>query len=459
MHPDAAPAAPADAVIVEPRRLPTVLLTSMTLRFGTIALNAVTGIVTARALHPAGRGELAAMILWPMLFAGLTTMGLPSALVYYLRREPERAAAFIGWALVLCTAASIAGTAVGWFIVPPWLGHHAPEVIRAAQLCLLTTLLCSLTLAGRAVWEARGWFTWSSVSQVITPLMVVIGLAVLIWRGALTPVTAAAVYVLAGLPSLLWILTSIVLTCRPSLAGDWPLRQRLAHYGVRSYGVDLCGILAIYLDQALVVGLLSSASMGIYAVALSLSRVIGAIHASVAMIVFPRAVGLAPEAMVTAVARSARMGTLASTATGLVVMAAGPMLLPWLYGASYAAAVVLLPILLAEAVMAGLAQVLLQGFLAAGRPGVATLVLGGSLACSIPLFLVLVPAFGVAGAAFALLGGSSLRVLFIILAYRRMLGLTPPRVWISGADFMDLARYRAAVLGSATRLRAAGEAD
>ena len=36
----------------------------------------------------------------------------------------------------------------------------------------------------------------------------------------------------------------------------------------------LCGMLAVYLDQALVVGLLSAASMGIYAVALSLSRVI-----------------------------------------------------------------------------------------------------------------------------------------------------------------------------------------
>ena len=35
-----------------------------------------------------------------------------------------------------------------------------------------------------------------------------------------------------------------------------------------------------------------------------------------------------------------------------------------------------------------------------------------------PLFLVLVPAYGVVGASMALLGGSSLRVLFTLLAYR-----------------------------------------
>ena len=221
----------------------------------------------------------------------------------------------------------------------------------------------------------------------------------------LTPVSAAAVYVLAGLPSLVWILGSLAAQCRPTLGGGRRLWGRLSHYGFRSYGVDLCGILAVYLDQALVVGLLSASSMGIYAVALSLSRVISAIHASVAMIVFPRVVGLAPEAMVAAVGRSARVGTIASTIVGLAVVAAGPALLGVVVRRVVRPpAGVILPILVAEAIVAGLAQVLLQGFLAAGRPGVATMVLGLGLAGSVPLFLVLVPAFGVVGASIALLG-------------------------------------------------------
>ena len=284
----------------------------MALRFGTVAVNAVTGIVTARALNPSGRGELAAMVLWPMLFAGLTTCGLPAALVYYMRSEPRQAGAFVGWALLLSTLSAIAGTAIGWQLIPIWLSHHPPEVIRGAQFCLLTTLLCALTLTARAGWEARGEFVRSSLSQVVTPLCVLAALGLLSWRGALTPTAAAAAYVLAGLPSLFWIVTALARHARPTLDGGRALWGRLSHYGLRSYGVDLCGILAVYLDQALVVGLLSAASMGIYAVALSLSRVITAVHACVATIVFPRAVGLAPEAMAAAVGRSARMGTLVS---------------------------------------------------------------------------------------------------------------------------------------------------
>ena len=105
-----------------PRRaLPTTLLTSIFFRFGAVGLNAVTGIVTARALHPVGRGELAAMVIWPMLFSGLTTFGLPTALVYHIRREPHDRGPLIGWALLLCIVAALAGTAIGWHLVPIWL--------------------------------------------------------------------------------------------------------------------------------------------------------------------------------------------------------------------------------------------------------------------------------------------------------------------------------------------------
>jgi O-antigen/teichoic acid export membrane protein len=196
--------------------------------------------------------------------------------------------------------------------------------------------------------------------------------------------------------------------------------------------------------------------MGIYAVALSLSRVIGAVHTTVATMVFPRVVGLAPEAMIAAVGRSARMGTIASSVVGLTVLAAGPALIGWLYGAAYAPAGYILPILVAEAVVAGLAQVLLQGFLAAGRPAVATTVLGLGLAGSVPLFLWLVPAFGVLGASIALFAGSQLRVLLTVAAYRSVLRLPAPRVWIGADDLGDLARYREAVASSWARSRAAG---
>ena len=54
-----------------------------------LGLQAGTGILTARELRPWGRGELAAMILWPLLVASVTTLGVPSALIYFVRHRAE----------------------------------------------------------------------------------------------------------------------------------------------------------------------------------------------------------------------------------------------------------------------------------------------------------------------------------------------------------------------------------
>jgi O-antigen/teichoic acid export membrane protein len=458
--------APGETVAFEPTHAspqasasasPATVVKTIVLRFGAIGLNAVSGILTARALHAEGRGQLAAMIIWPSLLAWLTTFGLPSSLIYHLRRERERSPALVGWALVLCMAGAALGTTAAWHVLPFWLSQQPASVITAAQWCLLTTVLCSLTLLGRAAWEAEGHFGRSNFAQLLAPLTVVVGLGVVMLFGTLTPFSAAAVYVLAGLPTLVWILASVVRSFRPAFERGLQAPQQLVGYGVRSYGVDLCGAVSVYLDQALVVGLLSAESMGIYVVALSVSRILGALHSAVASMVFPKVVGLGRGEMIDAVARAARMALLASGALGLIVVIAGPTLLRWLYGPSFGAGAVILPILVCEVILSGVAFIFLQSFMAAGRPGVATMLQVTSVLVSVPIFLTLVPAFGVVGAASALLAASIIRLTLTLVSYKTVLGVPVPRVWIDGSDLAGLTRYRGVFTSSLGRLRAAGE--
>lgn len=449
-------AAPDDVVVAPPqagRSASTTALRSIAMRFLWIGLNTVTGILAARALHPHGRGELAAITLWPMLVGGVTTFGLPTALLYHVRRQPERASSLAGSALLLCSSITLLGMAVAWFVIPVWLRQLPAHIIFAAQLCVLAAPTASLSTLGRLAWEAKGRFGRSNASQLIPPMLVIAGLGVQAWLGILTPVSAAAVYILAGVPAFAWILWSVVRIYRPTLRGARASCRQLLHYGGRSYGVDLAGILSIYLDQALAVGLLSPAAMGIYAVALNVARVVAAANGSVAMVVFPRLVNLAPDEMARAVARAGRMASIAGAGIGLAVLAAGPFLLRWLYGPAFSAAVQILPILVCQVIVAGLVYVLLQGFLAAGRPGVATAVQLAGLAVSVPLFFALVPRWGLVGAALALLISACARLVLTVVCYRSILRVPAPRVWIGASDFADLARYRSTLIGSMQRFR------
>jgi len=450
MRETAAPASvmPAQAV------LPLTLLQSIAVRFGAVALNAATGIVTARALHPEGRGELAALVLWPVVFAGLTTFGLPSALVYHLRRTPQRASALVGTSLLLAVLTGTLGTLLGWVLVPLWLGDHGPAVIAAARYCLFGTVVTSLSLVGRAAWEASGRFHLSNFSQLLAPATILGALVVQVRIGTLSPRAAAWTYVLAGLPVLAWILVSLIRTSHPTLDGVRGSARELLHYGSRSYGVDLCGMLALYVDQALVVGLLNPAAMGLYVVALSLARVLNAVHTSVAMMVFPRTVGLEPAVLRAAISRAARLGSIVTIMLGIPLVLIGPVLVIKVYGAPFAFAGQLLPILVAEVVLAGIVHVLLMGLMSAGRPGVATLVQVSGLTSAVPIFLWLVPAHGARGAAVALTAATAIRLCMTLAAYRCFVKVPVPRIWIGLADLAEVAAYRKGLITLLSRHRA-----
>src|SRR6202044_2743398 len=113
-------------------------------------------------------------------------------------------------------------------------------------------------------------------------------------------------------------------------------------------GVDLCGTLSLYAEQALVVRLLDPAAMGIYVVALSLSRTLGVIQNAVASVLFPSALKLDTDELLELTARATRLSTAVSCAGGLLIAMLGPILLPLLYGQDYRRAVVLLDILIVE---------------------------------------------------------------------------------------------------------------
>ncbi len=54
------------------------------------ALAFCTGSLSARLLGVQGRGELAAIQMWPSAVAGFAALGLPEAGVYFAARDPER---------------------------------------------------------------------------------------------------------------------------------------------------------------------------------------------------------------------------------------------------------------------------------------------------------------------------------------------------------------------------------
>lgn len=419
-----------------------------------IAINAATGILTARALQPAGRGELAAMILWPVFLANALTLGVPSALLFQLRNNPQKRSQLLGAALLLAGLMGLVGMVAGALFMHTFIPQYSPRVVFFARIFLLNTPLSAMMLVGRAALESQGDFAASNRLFLAPPAQTLVCLAILWQTGTLTPVSAGLAYVPMGVAPFLWMLNRLWRTFRPSLRSFVDSARQLFNYGVRAYGIDLCGTMSLYVDQALVVRMLEPKMMGAYVVALSLSRMLNAFHASVAMVLFPRAVSRSPQVVREMTGRAARMSTLltALAATGLFFL--GPYLLTLLYGKEYASATPVLRILVLEAVLSGATLVLSQAFMALERPGVITALQVTGLLLTLPLMLVFVPRMGIVGAGLALLVSTTARLLFVLASYPFFLKTRVPHIFPKAADVRFMAEAAARPFGLLRNKRA-----
>jgi O-antigen/teichoic acid export membrane protein len=415
-----------------------------------LVLQAGTGILTARMLKPEGRGELAAMILWPLFIASMTTLGVPSSLIYHLRHHPDRRNSLVSNGFVMATVMGILSGVVTAFILPFWLHQYSPGIIRSAEWFLLTVPLCSVTLAGRATLEAAHDFSASNAIQTLTPFATLIALLGFLTFHILNPYTAAISYIAASLPSF-WLMTVRIRRVGLKIAKiQLDVMKQLLGYGIRSYGIDLLGTLALQVDQVLVVSLLSASAMGSYVVVLSLSRMLNLFQQSVVMVLFPKAAGHSKEAVLAMTGQAVRISGLATAVCGLLVCLAGPTLLKLLYGAEYVPATSALRILVLEATLSGIVFVLAQAFMALDHPGVVTVLQALGLSLSIPMMLWLIPHYGIYGAAISLLTSTVARLIFVCVGFRVFLKTSAPNLlpdWrdirqVSGA-VMSLCRERA----------------
>lgn len=393
-----------------------------------LGLQAGTGILTARMLGPAGRGELAAMILWPLFVASVTTLGVPSSLIYHLRSRADERERLVtnGFAMAAVLGVAAAGMAV--FVLPWWLHQYSPSVIRAAQLFLVTVPLCSVTLAGRAVLEASHDFTASNAIQILTPFATLIGLLLFVSLHRMDPYTAAIAYIAASIPSFCLMLSRVGRTGIRAARIQFAVVRQLLQYGIRSYGIDVLGTLALQVDQVLVVSLLSAGAMGSYVVVLSLSRMLNVFQQSVVMVLFPKAAGHPAQKVLAMTGDSVRTSGLITVICGILVCLTGPTLLRLLYGAEYVNAVGALRILVLEAVQSGIVFVLAQAFMALNRPGVVTILQASGLSLSIPMMVWLIPKYGIYGAAISLLASTSARLIFVCCGFRIFLKTSPPNL-------------------------------
>ena len=107
-----------------------IIITDVTIILSTV----VSSLIGARALGPAGRGDLLVVVLWPPVVAMFAGLGLPAAYRYWMAKEPQRASPLFTNAVIYTTAVSVISIGLAYLIVPHLVGERSPRVIMLLRI-------------------------------------------------------------------------------------------------------------------------------------------------------------------------------------------------------------------------------------------------------------------------------------------------------------------------------------
>ncbi|BBK34115.1 O-antigen/teichoic acid export membrane protein [Stella humosa] len=400
--------------------------------FATTALIQLVGlanaVLLARILGPEGRGELALVLLYPVLALGLIGMAMSDAVVYRAAKgvAPQRLAPTV---LLLALAAGLVAFAAGWLVVPILLAGHDPAVVRSGLVYFLMVPagLAGLYLGG--VFQGRlEYGAWNAIRAATT----------------IATATAVAGLVLLGLAEVASVTLAYLAGFCLSAALALLLARRRGWLAARPDGREVGAILRFAaplqlgvlvqlvnerLDQLLIAHLLTPTDLGLYVAAMAIAIIPSIPAVTLASVAYPRIAGVAEAAdRGPVVERYVRLAAALAGVIALLLLAAADRLVALLYGPEFAPAVPILAWYAAGAVALAMRAVLAQAVKASGRPGLAMLAELAGLAVNIVLLLVLLPRVGVAGAAMAYAGMQATVLALLTIAAVRVAGFRPGRL-------------------------------
>ncbi len=399
-----------------------------------LCANFGTGVIMARLLGPQGRGEFAAVSIWPLLFAMVATAGLNGAIVFRMRRNASESGAVIGAALLVGNALALVAAAAGAMLIPGFLAQYPASVVLFAQLCLVSVLVNTVSLIIKQSYTGAGQYGRSNFTNLLPQVLHLLVLTGFWWFGTLTARNAVLSLLGTGFVALLIVLPDFVRRLQPRFRGAWRELPSLLSFSSRGALNDVVFTAAFFLDRIVLIPLLIPAQLGLYAVAFAFSRIIQLAQTAVMSVFLSHLSGRDSQESVRLHDLALRYLLAGMFVACVALWILGEWLLTLAFGVEFAAANWIFRLLVIEAALSVLSQVSVQLFLARDRPGVVSTLQVATLGLSLLSLLILVPPYGAIGAAAAVLIAGVARWLALIVAIRQVLGLPWPRLLLNRED-------------------------
>jgi len=378
----------------------------------------ISSLVGARALGPAGRGDLLIVVLWPPVIAMFAGLGLPTASRYWMAKEPERVSRLISNAVVYTVIVGLVAVTIADIVVPHLVGNRSQQVmtlLRIYQINIPAALFLSLM---RGLLEGTRRFGWAGVARLLFFFVQGPGFAVLWLMGNLTVATATYTLIVGQTASTLFALFGVWHQLRPRWQPDWPEFRCSMHYGVRDYPGGLADFTTLRLDQLMLGAMASNVAIGLYVIAVRLSEMTTLAADAIADALMPEVAASEKSKRAESLcARSLRVGIYMHLVILLPLWIAAPYLLRLLFGPEFVPATGAFRWLLVAAGVWSCGSIVINGLRGFGYPGLSTVARFSAAVVTAVALVVLLPRMGITGAAISSLIGYSVMLMVALVGF------------------------------------------
>ena len=395
-------------------------LTTFSTQIIGVILGLAAAIIIARVLGPSGKGAYTLIILVPMLLATFGTLGIGVANLYFVGKRKYKIADITSNSVVLASGLGIlfAATFLAYFYYfqPSFLKGADPLCVVIATLVLpfslLTAYFSSILLGEQKINKRNLIILVQSIS-----LLAFLLFFLFIERSVLSMIIA---WVSA---TLVTTITSILLVRRLTPIGlsfHFPLFKDSVKFGGQGYLGNVIGFLNYRLDMFIVNFFMGVTFVGYYSVAVVMAEALWYFPGAVGTMMLARTPRLNSEEANESTPRICRNTIFLTLLAAVLLFVFGKTLINLFFGASFLPALKPMWILLPGIVALSINKVLCNELLGRGKPLIGAVAGVVSLVINIPLNLLLIPIWGISGAAFASTVSYSVCAVVPLIAFMRI---------------------------------------
>jgi len=368
-------------------------------------LGIATTVILARVLGPTGKGIYALIILISEIMLKLGSLGIEASNIYFTGRKRYEIKNIVSNSLIITFFIGIVLILFffGIFHLPIFKSFLNLNQIKPLHLWLAVLItpfslifgfLLSIFLGREEIVKYNKINIFKSVLGVIAIIIFLLVLK----QGIFGAVVS---YVIVIIVSVMFVLFLVRRITEIKILLNKSLLKEQVKYGLKAYFGNLTQFLNYRLDMFLVAIFLSPAEVGFYSIAVVLAEQLWMLPSAIATVLFPRVSSIKSSEANNLTPQITRNVFLIMFILSLILASLTKPLIKILFGLEFLPSLAPLLILLPGIIALSGAKTLTADLAGRGKPQFGTYASIISLAINIPLNLLLIPKWGISGAAFA----------------------------------------------------------